>query len=185
MLIARTPSFKHSIGALIYSFSLVSLLGMSALYHRPQWGTKARLWMRRLDHSAIFVLIAGTFTPIGMLALPEKTGNKLLLIIWLFAAFGILKSLFWVQAPKWFSAAIYVVMGWIAFPYLPELSSQLQFGSLFLIYLGGVIYTLGAVVYAMKRPNPWPTVFGYHEIFHLMVAIAATCHFMVVFRLVN
>ncbi|MBL4819204.1 MAG: hemolysin III family protein [Deltaproteobacteria bacterium] len=185
VLIATTPSSQKLIAALIYSASLVSLLGISALYHRPQWGDRARVWMRRLDHAAIFILIAGTFTPIGMLALPETTGNKLLWIIWLFAVFGVLKSLFWVQSPKWFTAILCVVMGWVAFPYLPQLSSQLGADSVALIYLGGIIYTLGAVVYALKRPNPYPAVFWYHEIFHLMVAVAAACHFIVIFRLVG
>lgn len=184
MLIALSQNVVTLVATVIYSLSQAGLFGISALYHRPNWGPSGRMRMRRLDHSAIFVSIAGTCTPICMLAIPGTGGMKLLAIVWAAAALGIIQSLFWVKAPKWLAAILYVGMGWLAFPYLPEINTALGMTSVVLLLAGGVIYTLGAVVYAMRKPNPSPIYFGYHEIFHLLVIIAAICHFNVIARIV-
>lgn len=184
MLIAASHDVTAVIANIIYSLSLAGLFGISALYHRPQWQPEARMWMRRLDHAAIFILIAGTGTPIALLAIPGESGNRFLTIIWIAAAIGVIQSLFWVKAPKWLAAILYIIMGWLAVPYMSEIKNALGQGSVTALLIGGVIYTLGALVYAFKRPNPAPRVFGYHEIFHLLVIVAAAFHFVVIAGLV-
>lgn len=185
MLMTQSQSLEAFIATLVYSISLCGLFGISALYHRPNWEMAARTWMRRLDHSAIFVLIAGTSTPLCLLAIPNDGGMQLLKIIWLSASIGVVQSLFWVKAPKWLAAILYVTMGWLAFPYMPELTRVLGGFRVNLILIGGIIYTLGAVVYALKKPNPSPKYFGYHEIFHLLTIIAAAFHFVVIASLLK
>ncbi len=180
MLVAETHGLRHVWSAVIYSLSLSGMFGVSALYHRPDWGDTGRVWMKRIDHSAIFVLIAGTGTPMCLLALPPRVGLTLLLTMWLVAICGIMKCLFWVHSPKWLSALLYIGMGWIYVYYVRELREALGFGRLWMLIVGGVIYTAGAVVYALKRPNPSPKFFGYHELFHVMVIVAATLHFYVI-----
>ncbi len=165
---------------LIYSLSLINLLGTSALYHRPQWDVAPRALMRKLDHAAIFILIAGTCTPICLIGIPETGGATLLKVVWIAALFGVLQSIFWAKAPKFLAAIFYVGMGWLAFPYVPEIRQALGGTQLAFMLIGGGIYTAGAVVYATKKPNPSPKYFGYHEIFHLMVVIAAGFHFVVI-----
>ena len=185
MLIASSDSLRECMAALIYSLSLCGLFGVSALYHRPNWSPEARMWMRRLDHSAIFVLIAGTGTPISLLAIPNEGGLRLLTIIWIAAAVGVMQSLFWVKAPKWLAVILYIVMGWLAVPYMPEFSRALGSLSVWLLLVGGVIYTIGALIYGFKKPNPFPKYFGYHEIFHILVIIAAAFHFVVIAMLMR
>jgi hemolysin III len=185
MLVAKSSDRRTLIAAVIYSFSLTTLFGVSGLYHRRQWNESMRMWMRRLDHSSIFILIAGTSTPICRLALPEAPGLQMLKLVWSAATAGVMLSLFWVHAPKWVSGLACVAVGWLAIPYLPEFRASLSPESIVLILLGGVFYTVGAVVYAVKRPNPWPRVFGYHEIFHLLVVFAAALHFVVIGQLVK
>lgn len=184
MLIVLSQNAVSLVATVIYSLSQAGLFGISALYHRPNWSPSARLRMRRLDHCAIFVSIAGTFTPICMLAIPGVGGMRLLEIVWTAAAVGIIQALFWVTAPKWLVAIFYVIMGWMAFPYLPEINHALGLMSVGLLLAGGVTYTLGAIVYALKKPNPFPTYFGYHEIFHLLVIVAAIFHFSVIAKIV-
>jgi hemolysin III len=180
MLIEKTET-PRELGAIVtYCVCLCAMLGVSALYHRPQWGTTARMWMKRLDHAAIFLSIAGTGTPICMLGLQEPAASKMLLIFWGAAAVGILQSLFWVRAPKAVSAILYVGMGWLAVPYLGELKQALGETGLVLLLAGGVVYTIGAVIYALKKPDLWPRIFGYHELFHVLVVIAAAIHFMAI-----
>ncbi|WP_413287635.1 PAQR family membrane homeostasis protein TrhA [Bdellovibrio sp. HCB337] len=185
MLIARSDNSREAIATVIYSLGVVGLFGISALYHRPMWNPRPRATMKRLDHAAIFVMIAGTGTPLTLLAMQEGSGNKLLIIFWAAAFVGIIQSIFWVKAPKLLSAILYVIMGWLAVPYLPELQAALGTTSVVLLLVGGVIYTLGALVYAFKWPNPWPRVFGYHEIFHIMVIVAAVFHFIVIASLMR
>jgi hemolysin III len=180
MLTSQAKDSRTLFSILIYSICLCGLLGISALYHRPQWGVKMRLWMKRMDHAAIFLLIAGTGTPISMLGLPPDQGSRLLVIFWAAALVGVFQSLFWVRAPKWVSAILYVVMGWLAVPYLSALKEVLGTSGVTLLLVGGIVYTLGAVIYATKKPNPWPAVFGYHEIFHILVVIAAALHFIAI-----
>lgn len=142
------------------------------------------MWMRRMDHAAIFVMIAGTGTPLCLLAMPEPYGKNLLVVFWAAAAVGIVQSLFWVKAPKAISAILYLIMGWLALPYLPQMNMALGTVSVSLIVAGGIVYSIGALIYALKRPDPIPHIFGYHEIFHLLVIVAAALHFIVIARLI-
>lgn len=185
VLMARVQGTLQGIAILVYGLGLLSLFGISALYHRIQWQTKARAWMRRLDHSAIFLLIAGTFTPVCLLGLQGNSGERLLIIVWSVAVLGIFQSLFWINAPKWLAAILYVAMGWLAGPYVLELYSALGAPRLWLIVAGGIVYTVGAVIYAVKKPNPYPATFGYHEIFHILTIVGAILHFIVVASLVG
>jgi hemolysin III len=163
----------------VYGASLFTLLAVSATYHRRTWAPRARLLMRRLDHSAIFALIAGTYTPFCLL-LPPATGMPLLAVAWGGAAAGVAQAVLWPRAPKPLVAAVYVLLGWVIVPVLPALRAAIGGGALALLLSGGAAYTLGAVVYALRRPDPFPRVFGYHEVFHALVVFAAACHFVVV-----
>ena len=185
MLVAKASTGDARLASLVYSFGLLFLFGVSAVYHRPHWQPKQRALLKRLDHSAIFIFIAGTVTPMSLLALPPEDGQELFAIIWIVAVAGLLQSIFWVKAPKWFTAIIYVAMGWIAVPYVRGLGSSLGSSSLWLIFVGGVAYTVGAICYATHRPHLVPRVFGYHEVFHLLTVIAAACHFVVIYRLIQ
>lgn len=184
LLIAKSSTEKTLMAAIIYSLSLLLMLGTSAIYHRIHWPPKPRALLKKLDHSAIFIQIAGTFTPICLLALPEKEGLFLLMVIWGAAIAGILQSLFWIKAPKFITAIFYVVMGWLALPYVSLLAQSLREVKLFLIVAGGVMYTIGALFYATRKPDLVPHVFGYHELFHFFTVIAAALHFIVIYQLV-
>lgn len=184
MLIAECKDLKSTIAILIYSVSLCGLFGVSALYHRVEWKHNARMWMRRLDHAFIFILIAGTGTPICFLVLNELHGKQFFIMVWSAALIGIIQSLFWVKAPKWVSAILYIGVGWMALPYLPEIYNALGLGKLILLLIGGVFYTVGALIYAFKFPNPSPAYFGYHEIFHVLVIVAAVFHFLMIRTLI-
>lgn len=185
MLISQSKNSQQLISSIIYSIGLTGLLGVSALYHRPTWSTKKRKVMRRLDHCMIFILIAGTFTPLGLLSFPTEIGSRFLWICWLAAAAGCFQSLFWISAPKWLSAILYLIVGFLVLPYFPELFKVLSEYQMALIITGGVIYVIGAVVYTFKKPDPYPKTFGYHEIFHLLVIAAAACHFIFIKTLIG
>lgn len=172
------PPGRATVAAHVYGASLFTLFSVSALYHRPMWPPRARLFMRRLDHSAIFLLIAGTYTPMCLL-LGER-GTPVLALAWIGAVLGIVRAVLWPTAPRWFAAALYVLLGWLIVPLLPAVAQAAGAGGLALLTVGGLVYSLGAVVYATKRPNPFPRVFGYHEVFHAMVIAAAALHFAVV-----
>lgn len=179
ILVLSAPNAEARVGCAIYSASLAMLLGTSALYHRPTWSLRARARMRRLDHSAIFVLIAGTYTPLA-LTLPSETVRTMLTVAWVGAALGVARALFWINAPKWLVAVLALAMGWLAVLYLPTIGRIAGTSVLVLMGAGGVLYSLGALTYALKRPDPWPRVFGYHEVFHAFVVAAAVCHFVAV-----
>ena len=172
------PPGRARVAASVYGLSLFTLFFVSALYHRPRWRPRARLLMRRLDHAAIFLLIAGTYTPFCLL-LPAPTGLRILQIVWGGAAAGVLQSILWPRAPKALSAIVYVLLGWVIVPLLPSLRAALGAGGVALLAGGGIAYTVGAVVYATQRPDPFPRVFGYHEVFHALTIVAAGCHFAV------
>ncbi len=157
----------------------------SALYHVPTWSRKYYMIMRRIDHAAIFVLIAGTTTPICLLRLQGAAAWHLLLIIWGLAFTGIFMAAVWTHGPKWVRSLFYVGMGWIGVIYFPELKSALNATNFHLLVAGGIIYTVGAMVYALKKPDPFPRVFGYHEIFHVFVVIASACHFCLNYSLIT
>ena len=177
-LAALAPSARGRAAANVYGASLFALFAVSALYHRPTWAPRARLWMRRLDHSAIFLLIAGTYTPFCLLVGGGR-GSALLAAVWSGAALGVVQSVAWPRAPKPLLAIVYVALGWMVLPLLPALRAALGPGALALLAAGGLVYTAGAVVYASGRPDPFPRVFGYHEVFHAMVIVAAALHFAV------
>jgi hemolysin III len=179
-LVLLANGSKATIAAAIYAFSLSALLGVSALYHRVTWRPAARRWMRRLDHTMIFVLIAGTYTPFALLVLHGTVAEIVLVAVWASAAAGIVLNLLWWNAPKPVTAAVYLSTGWIAVLAFPQLWSGLGPVGFGLILLGGLLYTAGAVVYARRRPDPKPAVFGYHEIFHVLVIAAAASQFAAV-----
>lgn len=180
MLLLHAHGTKTFFAMGIYSLSLISLFGISALYHRPTWQPRQRMWMRRMDHAAIYILIAGTFTPVCLLALSPVTGIKLLQLIWFAAFFGILQSLFWITAPKWLSAIFYITVSCLIIPYFLEIKEALESKDLYLLFSGGAAYIIGALIYALKWPNPSPKYFGYHEIFHLLVIAGAFFHFLMI-----
>jgi hemolysin III len=179
LVLASSPDLAR-IASAIYASALAGLFGVSALYHRGTWRPRVDAWMRRLDHAMIFMLIAGTYTPVALLMLPRPMGLLLLALVWGASLAGIVFNLVWITAPRLVSPALYVVIGWIAIAALPELLSSVSFGTLLLLTSGGLVYSVGALVYATRRPNPAPAVFGYHEVFHALTVAAATMHFAAV-----
>jgi hemolysin III len=179
IILAETP--KATLAVAIYAVSLSALFGTSALYHRVNWSRpQVRQWMRRLDHSMIFFLIAGTYTPFALLVLEGTLAMAILAVVWVGAIAGAIVEMIWIDHPKWASALIYLSLGWVAVATFPDLWSQMGPAGTLLVAAGGLLYTAGAVVYALQRPNPSPAVFGYHEVFHLFVILAAIAHFSAV-----
>ncbi len=161
--------------SLVYTLSSMLLFGVSALYHRGDWKPSTRQVFRRLDHANIFVLIAGTYTPIALLALPLDKGVLLLVLVWVGALLGIGFRVFWLGAPRWLYVPLYVLLGWAAIMYIVDIAHA-NFAAMVLVVVGGLLYTLGSVIYGTKRPNPIPGVFGFHEIFHALTVVAFLCH---------
>ena len=172
---------ERTLPALAFALSATVMLGTSTIYHRVRWQrTAARLWMRRADHAGIFLLIAGTYTPVGLISLHGSWRVTTLAIVWSGAAAAVLVKLCWVGAPKVLSAVVGVALGWAGVAALPEVVKHDGITPVILLAAGGLAYTAGAVVYALRRPDPFPRVFGYHEIWHVMVVAAAVCHFIVI-----
>ncbi|POB12635.1 MULTISPECIES: PAQR family membrane homeostasis protein TrhA [Pseudomonadati] len=185
LLIAKSVNTTQYISTIIYSLGLLMMLGVSAFYHRIHWEPKARDLLGRLDHSAIYVMIAGTCTPITLLVLNGESGSTLLISIWTVAAIGILKSIFFPNLPEKVSAIIYLIPGYMVLPYLSELIPKLGMTNISLLISGGVLYTIGAIFYGLKKPGRYAKWFGYHELFHLFVCVAATLHFMIIYSIVG
>jgi hemolysin III len=164
----------------VYAVGICGLFGVSALYHRVDWQPGARRWMKRADHSMIFVFIAATYTPVAVLALHGTLSTVILIVIWSGALAGVILKLAWIDAPKWITAVVYVALGWVAVATGPQLWSAISPLGFFGIAAGGALYSAGAVVYARGRPNPFPGVFGYHEVFHAFVIVAAALHYAVI-----
>ncbi|MFO0676297.1 MAG: hemolysin III family protein [Polyangiaceae bacterium] len=183
VLRAKTPDSRFA--AMVFGASLTMLLAVSALYHRVNWGTKGRARMRRVDHAAIFLLIAGGYTPLLWLVPPTEAGHRVLLFIWIGAAIGVVKSVAWVHAPKWLTALLCLGLGWAGVTDVVERMTKLEPIVTPLIVAAGVLYTAGAATYALKRPDPFPKVFGYHEVFHALVVLASACLFVHVALLVG
>jgi hemolysin III len=179
-LVVAARGAAATVAASVYAAAIAGLFGISALYHRIDWSPRARRRMRRLDHSMIFVMIAGTYTPIALLALDGAWSVAILSVVWGGAALGIVLKLVWLDAPGWLVALIYVLLGWAGTASLPWIAANLGVVALLGILAGGVLYSIGAIVYARERPDPVPAVFGYHEIFHVLVIGAALLHFAVV-----
>jgi hemolysin III len=171
----------------VYVICLGAMFGVSALYHRGHWSPAARMRMRRLDHSTIFLAIAGTYTAIAGIALPPDDAGWIVGLVWLGAIVGMTVTAgnFWPGAPRVLTAIPYVAVGWVAVAALPDLLHGLGRGSFVLVIAGGVLYTLGASVYATRKPDPFPKVFGYHEVFHALVTAAAACHLAVVASIIR
>jgi hemolysin III len=180
-LVLAAPDGEARLAAGIYALCVVALFGTSAVYHRINWSSAAaRRWMRRLDHSMIFLLIAGTYTPFALLVLHGTIATLILVAVWAGALGGIVLKLCWIDAPKGLIAVTYVALGWVAVAAFPQMLDRLGVGPTAMVAAGGVLYTLGAVVYAVKRPDPAPAVFGYHEVFHALVIAAAALQYAVV-----
>ncbi len=180
-LILSAPHGAARLATIVYALSIVGLFTVSAIYHRVNWTTTtSRQWMRRLDHAMIFVMVAGTTTPIAALVLDGSMRTVVLSVAWGMAGIGITIKLLWIGAPKWLSAAIYLAIGWAGMAVFPKLVGDLGPWPAVGLIGGGILYTVGAVIYATKKPDPLPRVFGYHEIFHALVIVAALAHFLVV-----
>jgi len=179
------PHQRGMLAGLCFAASLFTLFAVSATYHRVHWKTpEARAWMRRADHASIFILIAGTYTPIVLCGLPREIGNQMLGIVWVGALVGVLQSLFWINAPKFVAAVLAVALGWSITMHWTETRAALTATELAMLVAGGVVYTIGALVYALKRPALWPKTFGYHELFHACTLVAAAMHAWVVYAVI-
>jgi hemolysin III len=179
-LVASASGAGERVSTAVFGAAVATMFGVSALYHRVTWRPRARRWMRRLDHAAIYLLIAGTYTPFGLLALSGAWRWAVLLIVWGGALVAIVFKLAWVDAPKWVSAVMAVALGWVGVVALPQLWDRVGAGGIALLGAGGALYTAGAVIYARHRPDPIPAVFGYHELFHALVIAAAACQYAAV-----
>jgi hemolysin III len=179
-LVVLARGGEARVAAGVYALSLSAMFGASALYHRIDWSPRPAAWLRRLDHSMIFVLVAGTYTPFAVLVLAPALGWTVLAVVWGGALVGIVISLLWIDAPRWLTALLYVALGWVSIVVMPQLWDRAGVLAVALMATGGLLYTAGAVVYARRRPDPAPRVFGYHEVFHVLVIAAAAVHFAAV-----
>jgi hemolysin III len=183
-LVTAAPTALSRTAAAIFAASLAGLYGTSALYHRMPWSPRARGWMKRLDHSMIFVLIAGTYTPFSLLVLSGTWRVAVLSVVWAGAAVGIVLKMVRIDGLKALAATLYIGLGWMVVVASPQMVRGLPPVAVALVATGGILYTIGAIVLATHRPDPSPTVFGYHEIWHAMVVGASLCHFAAVFLVV-
>jgi len=181
ILIVLAHGAIPKVAASIFFASSFLLFGNSALYHRFNWRPKVKITLKRIDHANIFLLIAGSYTPMAMLALPADKGLVLLVAVWIGAVLGISFRIFWINAPRWLYVPLYVLLSWAAMFYVVDFFS-FNAVAMSLILIGGLCYTAGAVVYGIKKPNPFPGHFGFHEIFHALTVIAFICHWVAVLQ---
>jgi len=181
VLVVLAPPVAPRVAAAVFGLSAVLLFGTSAVYHRGTWSPRVAAVLRRLDHTNIFLIIAGTYTPLAVVLLPEATARTLLVIVWSGALVGLLMRIFWLGAPRWLYVPIYLALGWVAVAYLGPLWTAGGAAVVWLILAGGLAYTAGAIIYGLKRPNPSPVWFGFHEIFHVLTVVGYTCHLVAVF----
>lgn len=179
-LAASTVSGPAAWATAVYTVTVLGMFGVSALYHLRTWTARAYAWMKRTDHSMIFLFIAGTYTPFTLLAMPAPTGYVVLGVVWGGSLAGIALKMLWPLAPRWLGVLIYVSLGWVAIFVLPELGRVAGVTALVLLLVGGAFYTLGSVFYATRWPNYWPQSFGYHEFFHACTVLAAVTHHVAV-----
>ncbi len=180
-LVVAAEGGQPRLAAAVYAVSVAALFGTSALYHRITWASQAaRRWMKRLDHSMIFFLIAGTYTPFALLVLDGALATVILAVVWSGALAGIVMKLVWIDAPKALVAILYLALGWVAVAAFPTMLDELGITGTALVAVGGLLYTAGALVYAFQRPDPAPAVFGYHEVFHALVILAAALQYAVI-----
>jgi hemolysin III len=178
VLVALSPTPMTRAGSAIFAVSALALFTASATMHRGRWSARTGLWLRRLDHSSIFLLIAGSYTPFTLLLLHGRDRATLLAIAWGGAALGILFRLFYTNAPRWLYTPIYIALGWAAVFYFPAFFERASIPVLTLMVVGGALYTLGGIVYGFRRPNPFPTWFGFHEVFHTLTIVAFVAHYV-------
>jgi hemolysin III len=180
--LASTTSVRWAV--LVYTLGLTAMYTTSALYHRGHWSDATRLRLRRLDHSMIMVAIAATYTPVAVAALDVGNARVLLSVVWSLAVVGVVLQMLWLHAPRWLVAVLYIAIGWTALAFSPTLWRDLGVISFSLLVVGGVVYSLGAVVYSTRRPDPAPAVFGYHEVFHALVIAAGLVFYAAIVRVV-
>jgi hemolysin III len=180
-LVALAEGARARIASAVYAAALAAMFGASAIYHRAPWrSARARAWARRVDHSMIFLFIAGSYTPFALLAFKGVVPAVVLACVWGGAAVGVALNVGWIDAPRWLTASVYLLVGWVGVIALPQLFTELDLASAVLVIVGGVLYSLGAVVHATQWPNPFPATFGFHEIFHVLVVAAAVTQFVAV-----
>jgi len=175
VLISLTVGTPGKWASAVFMATSMLLFGNSALYHRFDWRPTVKMIFKRIDHANILLLIAGTYTPLATLALTPDKGTLLLILVWSGALLGILFRVFWINAPRWLYVALYLLLGWAAMMYIVDLLNA-NVAMMVLVCVGGLLYTGGAIVYALKKPNPWPGKFGFHEIFHVCTVLAFLCH---------
>jgi hemolysin III len=180
LLIADAEGPRRRAAAAVFAGSVAFCFGASALYHRVRWTPHVRIWMRRVDHTGVYLLIAGTYTPVCLLVLGGAWRSVVLTIVWTGAGVAIVLRFVWVAAPKWLAALTGVALGWVAVVVLPQLVVRLNPAAVALLVVGGIAYTAGAVVYAVRRPDPLPAVFGYHELFHALTILAVACQYVAI-----
>ena len=176
LLVFTAHAGRARLSAIVFASCVAACFGFSALYHRPTWQPRARSWLARLDHAGIYLLIAGTYTPFGLIVMSHNWAVAVLSIVWTGAALAILLKLFWPGTPKKLSAALGLILGWVAVVAVNQFL-KLPAVALVLIGIGGLAYSVGAIVYARKKPDPVPHVLGYHEVFHLLTIVAAGCQY--------
>jgi hemolysin III len=176
-LVAVAPGSRERVAAAVFTGCLALAFGVSALYHRVTWRPAAHRLMRRLDHATIYLLIAGTYTPYGLLVLTGAWQFSVLGVVWIGGALAIAQAILWIDAPRWISVVLGVCLGWVGLVAFPRIVDATGISGTTLILAGGILYTLGGVVYALRRPDPAPAVFGYHEVFHVFTILAAACQF--------
>jgi hemolysin III len=180
LLIVGAEGPRRHVAAAVFAGSVALCFGASALYHRITWTPRLRLWMRRIDHAGIYVLISGTYTPIGLLVLSGSWRWTVLALVWAGAAVAIVLRFSWPDAPKWIAAATGLTLGWVSVVALPQIVARVDPAAVGLLLAGGLAYTAGAIVYVRRRPNPAPRVFGYHELFHALTILAAACQYVAI-----
>jgi hemolysin III len=181
--IAASP--KAGWATLIYTAAIVAMFSVSAAYHRVHWRSlTAQMWMKRADHSLIFIFIAGSYTPIALLAMPPRTGTQVLTVVCTGAAAGVALKMLWPSAPRWLSVSLYLLLGWAAIWFTGTLLDSAGVAVVALLAAEGVLYNIGAIFYGLCWPNPWPQTFGYHEFFHAFTAAAAICHYIAIWVVV-
>jgi hemolysin III len=180
LLIAGADGGKASVGASAFAGSVAAMLAASTLYHRVTWRPNTRLWMRRVDHAGVYLLIAGTYTAVGLLSLHGVLQWTVLAIVWAGAAIATLAKFCWVGSPKWLSVAVAISLGWVGIAALPQLERTAGVAAVALLVAGGLAYPVGGLVYARRRPDPAPAVFGYHEVFHALTLVAIACQYVAI-----
>jgi hemolysin III len=180
VLVALAPTGDARIASALFAISAALLFGTSALFHRGNWSPKVHGILRRMDHSNIFLIIAGSYTPFALLLLPPGDGRTLLWVVWAGALAGVAFRVFWVGAPRWLYTPVYVMLGWVAVFYIPGFLRGGGVAVLVLIIVGGGLYSIGALIYGFKRPNPSPRWFGFHEVFHALTVAAFIVHYVAV-----